>query len=201
MRNLFSYIKGLFFMIMLVISSSHSYASGLITFGPKETKIDGSVPYSVLGKYKAQFNDFKGMITLDQHLQRVQSVYLEIKIGSITSNCPWCDNIVKSKRLLNIAKYPKIIFKSEGIIHDEQGFKVKGILEMHGVKRRMIFPFNVEIINDQKFNGQLLDLKGSWVINRKEFNIIWNKSLDRGGVLVGDNITVNWGIKAYINND
>ena len=46
---------------------------------------------------------------------------------------------------------------------------------------------------------KLLIVKGSWQFNRKDFNIIWNHLLDRGGVLVGDYVTVDWGIRAYIN--
>ncbi len=69
---------------------------------------------------------------------------------------------------------------------------------MHGIKRRMIFPFKVKMMVDRDTHWKLFDLQGRWNINRKDFNIIWNKYLDRGGVLVSDIFTVNWGIRAYI---
>ena len=75
-------------------------------------------------------------------------------------------------------------------MQDASGYKVQGVLEMHGVKRRMIFPFKRE--------G--LDIKGSWNINRKDFNIIWSKTLDHGGVLVGDIFTVDWGLRLIHRN-
>ena len=62
----------------------------------------------------------------------------------------------------------------------------------------MIFPFKVIIIIDQRTKRKLLDLKGTWIINRKDFNIIWNKYLDQGGIVVGDILTVDWGIKVVI---
>jgi len=191
----------LIFVFLFVTGGGQSFALDVITFGPKETKIDGSIPYSVIGKYKAQFRAFKGRIGLDENPWRIQSVYLEIKASSITSNCPWCDKLARSHRLLNASKYTEIIFKSEKIIHDEGGYKVKGILAMHGIKRRMTFPFDVKIINDQRSQEKWIDLKGTWVFNRKDFNIIWNRILDRGGVLVGDNVTVNWGIKTRIKQE
>jgi len=179
-----------------VTGISQSFAQGVVTFGPKETKIYGSIPYSVIGEYKAQFSVFRGKITLNANLQRIQSVYLEIEASSIHSNCPWCDRVARSRRLLHTSLYPKIIFKSDKIIKDDSGYKVKGVLEMHGIKRRMIFPFRVVMMGDQK--REVFDLKGSWIINRKDFNIVWSKLLDRGGILVGDYFTVNWGIKASI---
>lgn len=185
------------FPVLLGMGISRSYAEVIVPFNPSSTKIIGSIPYSVIGRYIAHFNNFKGRITLDEDLERVRSVYLEIEADSIESNCPWCDKIARSRRLLNTARYPKVIFKSEMITQDKCGYKVRGILRMHGIKRRLTFPFKAEIIIDQKTKRTILDLNGSWSINRKDFNIDWNRYLDRGGVLVGDHFTVNWGIKVY----
>ena len=184
--------------IFTVISQVKSYAEGIITFGPRETKIEGSIKYTVIGQYNAHFDIFKGRIIVDGGSQKVQSVYLEIEAGSIRSRHPWCDKLARSRRLLNTARYPKIIFKSDKIMFDESGYKVKGVLEMHGIKKRMIFPFESRIITDQNSGRKILVLKGSWDIDRKDFNIIWNKYLDQGGLVVSDEFTVDWGIRAYI---
>jgi len=199
MRN--SLIVKPFFLLLLAfraIGLQPAFGENVINFGPHETKIDGSIPYSVIGKYKATFRSFRGTIITDDKFQKIHSVDLAINVGSITSNCPWCDKIVCSHRLLNTALYPNVIFKSIIIIHDPNGYQVKGILAMHGIKKVMTFPFSVERINDPKSHEQKLKLQGTWVINRKDFNIYWNKLLDRGGVLVGDNLTVHWGITINI---
>ena len=175
-----------------------SQANTIINFGPREARIDGSIPYSVIGKYRAQFRVFKGRITADDNFQDIKSVNLEIQAGSITSSSLWCDRLARSHRLLNAAKYPKIIFKSLSIIHHEGVYQVKGILAMHGVKRVMTFPFSIKRINRLQADEEILVIQGSWVFNRKDFNIVWNKVLDRGGIIVGDDVTVNWGIKAQI---
>jgi polyisoprenoid-binding protein YceI len=91
-----------------------------------------------------------------------------------------------------------IFLKSDRITQDESGYQVNGVLEMHGIKRRMSFPFRVETINDQNTGHKWLDLKGNWDINRKDFNIIWNRYLDHGGILVSDVFTVKWGIRVNL---
>ena len=191
-------ILNLILVAFLGIGFNQSYAQGIVAFGPKETRIEGSIPYSVIGKYQAHFKAFKGRIVWDDHFQQIQSVFLDIKAGSITSNCPWCDKIVKSRRLLNTLRYPDIIFKSNKIIRDSRGYRVKGVLEMHGIKRDAVFPFHLEISQKRRDSKRLIDLQGTWVINRKDYNIIWNSLLDHGGGLVGDELTVNWGIKMLI---
>jgi len=184
------FISCFVFIALFGMGISRSFAQKIVILSPEGMKIDGSISYTVLGKYRAQFNAFKGRITFDDNLQGIRSVYLVIKVNSIHSNSPWCDKMVRSKKLLNTARYPEIVFKSYKIIHDEGEYKVQGVLEMHGVKRRMIFPFKRE--------G--LDIKGSWNINRKDFNIIWSKTLDHGGVLVGDIFTVDWGLRLIHRN-
>ena len=174
---------------------SRSLGSEVLTFGPHEAKIMGYIPYTVIGTYEVKFRSFKGKVTVDEKLQSIQSVYLEIEANSIESNCPWCDKVARSRKFLNTARYPKIIFKSDRITHDQGGFNVKGVLRMQQIKRRLSFPFNARFIFDRENNRKILELKGAWRINRKEFNIIWNKYLDRGGVLVGDIITVDWAIR------
>jgi len=184
--------KWCLFLFFFGVGICQSHALGIVTFGPKETRIEGSIPYTVVGHYRAQFRAFKGRITLDEGSEQIRSVYLKIEVKSIVSNCSWCDKIARSRRLLNPTRYPYIIFKSDQIIHDEKGYRVKGVLEMHGIKRVMTFPFDVQI------KKQLLVIHGNWVVNRKDFNIVWSRYLDRGGVVVGDYFTVDWGIKAYL---
>jgi len=188
-------MKNILLVLILFLAggSNISGAATIVSFGPRETRMDGSIPYTVIGKYKAHFRVFNGRSVLDG--PRVASVYLKIEAGSILSNCPWCDKLARSRRLLNAARYPSIIFKSDKIIQDNGGLKVKGVLEMHGVKRRMIFPFQARRSFDPAGKRTVLNLEGSWRIKRKDFNIIWNKYLDRGGVLVGDILTVDWAIK------
>lgn len=189
----------IFYLIILFWAGlAQCRAQEIILLGPRETKMEGTIPYTVIGEYKARFRDFKGKIVLGEKLGRIQSVDLEIKVNSIQSNCPWCDKIARSRRLLNAARYPKIIFRSDHITHDRKGFKVKGVLEMHGIRKIMTFPFHMVIVNDQKTRRKSLHFNGRWSINRKDFHIVWNKYLDHGGMVVGDDFTVNWAIKVSL---
>ncbi len=110
--------------ILLIGNSGLTYASNVIEFGPKESRINGSIKYSVVGKYLASFDNFKGKIAIDEKSYVVQSVDLEIQVSCIRSNCSY--------------------------------------------------------------------------IYRKDFGIIWNALLDKGGILVGNNITVDWSIRRQL---
>jgi len=185
-------------MIFSGMGAMRSSANEIISFGPGDSHIEGSIKYTLIGRYTAHFDIFKGSVIWDERSQRVESVYLEIAAASVRSNHPWCDKLARSRRLLNTARYPKIIFKGDKIMKVARGYQVRGILEMHGIKRRMTLPFGSTIGRSPDSKKIFFVLQGSWDIDRKEFNIVWNKYLDHGGIVVSDIFTVNWAIKAYL---
>ncbi len=185
-------------VLFVLVAAGPGFASGVVEFGPGETTIEGSIRYTVIGHYEFEFDRFKGEIAVDEDSREILDVYLEIEAESIGSECLWCDKIVRSEQLLHTEKHPLIVFKSQKIFRDEEGYQVTGILDMHGKTKEMTFPFSAEFITDEQTGENGIAVNGRWVINRKDFDIIWNRLLDVGGVLVGNHITVEWGIRSAI---
>jgi polyisoprenoid-binding protein YceI len=185
-------LLNLFFLIFIGgLSTTLSFAESQYAFTCDGSKIKGSIKYSVIGRYNSDFKECSGMIVYDAHEKQFKSVQLKIKTKSIHSNCEWCDKIVISKQLLNAEQYPLIVFEGKDFKKDSEGYWVKANIDLHGVTKELNSQFNVE----ENIAGYL-SAKGKWILRRKDFNIIWNKILDHGGVLVGDHITVDWEILA-----
>jgi polyisoprenoid-binding protein YceI len=188
----------IFLMLLWALVGEKAAAQETAAFGPANARITGSIPYAVLGKYRAHFDVFHGKVGLQRNTKDVQSVYLDIEAASIKSTCRLCDRAARSRKLLNASRYPEIIFRSDKIWRIQGRYKVLGELEMHGVRKKIGFPFKAKISLDAKSRRKCLVLEGRWVLNRKDFKINWNKYLDHGGVMVGDDFTVDWGIKLFL---
>ena len=182
---------GVFFFLL----SNPASATTEYVIKKEESFVKGIATYTLIGKYNAHFEDFEGRIIFDPKRISRSSVYIEIKTTSIKSNFPVLDKIVRSSRLLDAAEYPKIIFQSTRCVKTEDGYRVKGILNLHGIEKEIEFPFSLEEMISAE--GDFLEAQGKWNINRKDYNVIWHKTLDKGGVIVGDTITVDWKIRAY----
>lgn len=187
--------KTILILIVLTFNLSCVFAATQIPLNSKNSNIKISIKYSVVGQYKAVFDQYEGVITLGESPQDIQAVELNIQAASINSGFKGMDNVVRSKQLLDTARIPLIQFKSASVVHDDSGYQVIGILTMHGISKEYTFPFSVDQIVDANDPNKKSVLKGKWVVNRKDFGIIWNKLLDHGGVLVGDYITVNWEVR------
>ena len=190
-----SYILKIFcsiFMISCVFVSTEVFAKRTVNFGPEDTTINASIRYTVIGTYHSVFEEFDGRIEYDPETNKILSVELVLQSKTITSNCGWCDNIVRSKQLLATEQFPTIVFKSSDITFDGQNYLVKGTLDMHGVTQEYTLPFNKEFLDDPESGNKMVNISSQWEINRKDFDIIWNRLLDKGGVLVANTIIVDW---------
>lgn len=177
-------------LILLGLFRQSAFADVSLAFGPAISNIKGSIKYSVVGRYNAVFEKYEGRLTVDQDSRLIKSVTLDIAADSIQSKHPSFDKIVRSPQLLNVGKFPSIIFQSKSITKNGDSYTVVGDLTLHGITREIASPFSAVVGDDGT-----MTIKGEWLIKRKEFGIIWNRLLDKGGILVGDIITVNWEIK------
>ena len=164
---------------------------------PSLSKIEGSIKYSVVGRYQARFEKFDGKLYFDPQKNQLTGVDLWIDNNSLHSRFESLDRIVLSPQLLYAEKYPRTLFKSKSIVPSGNPYEynVTGALTLHGVTKDITFPFTVEGPFNKQDNTHLL-AKGVWVIARKEFNIYWHSFLDKGGILVGNHLTVDWEINA-----
>ena len=165
------------------------------TVDPKRSFVEVSVHYAVIPTLRGRFTDFQGTIHFDPRRTQDNSVKMSIKTKSIaTGNKIW-DRIIRSRRLLNHQKYPMMTFQSRSVEKVKDGYSVIGTVNLHGVTKEIKFPFHV-VKRGKLSNQEYLIAQGLWVLNRKDFEIIWNSTLDRGGVVVGDEVRVDWKIFA-----
>ena len=178
---------------LCLLLTHRTYAATTYTFNCSDSSIKGAISYSVIGTYRAVFKGCSGRIVYDDLRRKMLSVDMSISIGSIVSNCRWCDNIAKSKRVLDAARWPSITFKSRDLKNDKLGWQACGLLSMHGRVQHFCSPFKMDGKKDN-----VLFLSGAWKFNRKDYRIIWNKWLDHGGIVVADEVMVPWRIKAHL---
>lgn len=163
----------------------------------KLSSIKGSIKYSVVGRYQAEFEKFDGKLFFDPQKNQLTGVDLRIENESIHSEYESLDKIVLSPRLMHAKKFPRTLFKSKAIVPSAKPneYQVSGALTLHGVTKDITFPFTVEGPLEEGGQKRIL-AKGEWVIARKDFDMYWHSFLDKGGIVVGNHLTVDWEINA-----
>ena len=150
-----------------------------------------SVTHLVVSTVEGRFKEASAKITLDDADLTKSEVSVEIKADSIDTSDAERDKHLRSAEFFDTAKFPKLTFKSTKIVKAGTGYKLTGNLTIRDVTKAVTLDATVSAPVKTPWGNQARAAKISGKIKRADFGIKWNKSLDTGGVVVGDDVTLN----------
>lgn len=162
------------------------------------SSINFSVTHMVVSEVDGNFKDFSAEVKSEKPDFSDLVTTFTIQAASVNTNNDKRDEHLRGDEFFSSEKYPTITFKSTSVkkISDNK-LELEGDMTMKGVTKKVKW--------DVKYNGTIKDAKGgsragfkaTTTINRKDYGVSWNKTLDSGGLTVSDEvaITVNAEIK------
>jgi polyisoprenoid-binding protein YceI len=137
-----------------------------------------------------QFRDFTADVNIDRENPAKSSVEFTIQAASIDTGNANRDTHLKSPDFFDVEKFPTITFKSTAIAaKSATEFNVTGDLTMHGVTKRVTLPVTFGGFG-KTARGEKAGFEVETTLNRKDYGVLWNKNLDEGGLLLGDDVKV-----------
>lgn len=153
----------------------------------------------LVGKVPGRFTKFSGTIDFTPGKPKTWKVDAAIDPASINTDNEKRDNHLRSADFFDVAKYPAMTFKSTKITIDKSELiKLYGELTMHGVTKPVVLNLEIGGTITDPWGNQKAGFSAKGEINRKDFGIVWNKTLDSGGLILGDDITVNIELEAQV---
>ena len=159
---------------------------------PDHSSFQFKVRHLMVSNVKGDFTKVKGAVTMDDKDLTNLNVELTIDAASVNTGHAKRDEHLRAADFFDVAKYPTITFVSKKVMRDgPDRLKVTGDLTMHGVTREMTV--NVEgptqEVKDPGGNFRR-GATGTAKINRKDFGLTWNRALETGGVVVGEDVDI-----------
>jgi polyisoprenoid-binding protein YceI len=144
-----------------------------------------------------KFTDFTGTIQVDRAKPESSTVDFTIQATSIDTSEPRRDQHLRSADFFDVANNPTITFKSTSIkANGKDSWLVTGDFTMHGVTKSVVLPVTLLGEGKDPFGNEKMGLETGLTINRKDYGLTWNKALETGGVLVGEEVKVQIAIEA-----
>ncbi len=144
----------------------------------------------MMSNVTGQFRDFAGNIDIDRANPAKSSVEFTIQAKSIDTGNTNRDEHLRSADFFDVAQFPTIAFKSASVAKkSENEYAVTGDLTMHGVTKRVTLPVTF-LGFARTARGEKAGFEIETTVNRKDFGIVWNRTLDEGGLLLGDDVKV-----------
>ena len=164
---------------------------------PAHASVEFRVRHLMVAWVKGAFPDVAGTVEIDETDLTKSKVSVSIGAASIDTNNAKRDEHLRSADFLDSASYPVITFVSKKIVvADGQLRQVIGDLTIRGTTREVTLSVDelTPAIKDPWGNTRR-GATASAEINRKDFGLTWNKALETGGVVVGDEVRIALGIE------
>jgi polyisoprenoid-binding protein YceI len=167
------------------------------TLDPAHSHIGFSVPHLVVSEVEGSFKKWSGKALLDEADLTKSTVEFAAETASVDTGEPKRDEHLKSAEFFDAAKFPQLTFKSTKITKAGKGYKVTGELTIHGVTKVVTLDATVSQPVKNPWGKQVRGAKITGKIKRADYGLNWNKALEAGGVLVGEEVTLD--IKLELN--
>jgi polyisoprenoid-binding protein YceI len=165
---------------------------------PVHTTVEFRIRH-LLTKTTGVFRKFDGSVVFDPDDPDKVKVEGFIDVNSIDTGNAKRDDHLRGADFFNVEKYPMITFKAgdlEEVDAEKMTGKLRGELTMLGVTKPVVI--------DVGFYGTVVDpwgnkkagFGGTTTLNRKDFGMVWNKALDAGGVVLGEDVDVSIQVEA-----
>jgi polyisoprenoid-binding protein YceI len=146
----------------------------------------------LMSNVTAGFNDFDAAINLDRANPASSSVEFTIQATSVDTGNTNRDDHLRTPDFFDVAKYPTISFKSTSIkAQGKNAYAVTGNLTMHGVTKEVTLPVTFLGFGKAPGGKEKGGFEIETTLNRKDFGIVWNRDIDEGGVLLGDDVKID----------
>lgn len=185
-------------LALLAIGSAAQAASPTWTIDPNHSSVSFSIRH-LFSQVHGTFNKFSGTFLYDPQRPESSSVRVEIDASTISTNQDVRDKDLRSDNFFDVAKYPTLTFASTKVAAaGEKKLTVEGNLTMHGVTKPVTLDVSFLGSGKGMMGEDRSGFEATTTLNRKDFDIVWNRNLDQGGTLLGDDVAVHLSIEGYV---
>lgn len=155
------------------------------TIDPSHSEIGFSVKHMMISRVRGTFNSFNATIEAEEGFKK-PVISAEIDVNSIDTRNEDRDNHLRSADFFDVEVFPTIKFHATP--ESLTSGNITGTFDLHGVTKEI--PLKIEFYGEGKdpWGNHKVGFGFETEINRKDFGLTWNSTLEAGGVLVGENV-------------
>jgi polyisoprenoid-binding protein YceI len=189
-------MKRLFAALPLLVAGIAHADSVEWKLDPSHTSIGFTVPHLVVSSVDGRFKEASAVVKLDDADLTKSDVSVTINAASVDTGDAKRDEHLRSPDFFDAKKFPTLTFKSTKISKAGKGYTLTGNLTIRDVTKPVTLDAIVSAPVKTPWGNQARAATLTGKVKRGDFGLKWNKALETGGVLVGDDVTIN--VKAEV---
>ena len=194
MKNL----KFFFLAVFLTLLSRHLFAASY-KIDPDHTTVSFKIRH-LFSNVQGNFKQFEGSFEYEPGKPEQASAQAVIQSASIDTNVAPRDKHLRSEDFFDVEKFPTLTFKSTKFTEaSPESGKLEGLLTIHGVEKPVILDVQIHGSGKDPWGNVRAGFTATAKINRKDFGLTWNKAVEAGQLLVGDEVLITLEIEGMSN--
>lgn len=176
--------------LVAIFFSTQVYASPF-TLDQSHSAVEFSVKHLMVSNVKGKFEKVSGGFDFDTQSNELKDVNMTIEMNSVNTSDKKRDEHLINADFFDTAKFSTMTFKTTKPVKVVKGktAKVAGELTLKGITKPVVL--DVVYAGETEFMGmKKIGFTATTKIKRADFGVTWNKALDKGGVAVGEEVSV-----------
>jgi polyisoprenoid-binding protein YceI len=162
---------------------------------PEHSTIEFRVTHMVVSKTTGRFTDYVGFVDMDAEAGTVTTIEATITAGSVNTNHEKRDIHIRNVDFLDVEHYPTMTYKLKSYKKAAESFTAVGDFTLRGVTKEVTLVGHYNGATKDPWGNIRAGFSADGKLNRKDFGMIWNKTLDSGGFVVGDEVQIRLDIE------
>lgn len=148
-------------------------------------------------RVSGEFKEFQGTMVVDRDDMTKSKVEATIQAASIDTNHADRDKHLRNADFFDTGKFPTITFKSTAWKQvDKDTYDVTGDLTLRDVTKPVTLRTKFMGAGPDGWGGHRTGWEATTTIDRTAFGVSWNKAIEGGGVVLGNDVEITLNIEA-----
>ena len=161
------------------------------TLDASHSSVGFSVRHMMITNVRGEFEKLTGEVLFDPKQLGAAKVSASIDVASINTREPKRDEHLRSAEFFDAAAHPTITFASRAVRAKGDGYEIVGDLTIRGTTKEVALTVeDVTAEHTDPWGQRRIGASAKTKVRRSDFGMTWNAALEAGGVLVGDEISI-----------
>jgi len=197
MKNILAAVTAAIFMLTVPVLNAQTTWE----IDTAHSSVQFRVKHMMISNVTGSFDKMSGKILFDGKDYKSVAAEAVIQSGSINTREPKRDEHLRSADFFDVEKYPTITFKSKRLENiGENRFNLVGDLTMRGIAREIVLDVEASPVIKGMSGESRIGVQATTRLNRQDFDIKWNRNLDAGGIVVGNEVNITLNLELVRNN-
>ena len=181
---------GIGFVVGLLLLHAPVVGAATYTVDQDHTTVEFKI-HHLLSYVRGTFNQFEGQFDYAPDHPEQWKASATIQASSIDTRVEKRDTHLRSPDFFDAEHYSTLTFTSTEVTDvTPTHAKLHGVLTLHGVQKPVVLDLTIHGVTKDPWGHVRASFTATTTINRKEFGLTWNKVLETGQLLVGEDVEI-----------